>query len=61
MGMADEEALGIVGRGGVWLLDFDYCILTAGDDQTIRVLAVCGEVCDRIDELGAVGNNGALV
>lgn len=61
VGMPDKETLGIVARGSVWLLDFNYRIFATRNDQAIGVFAVWREVCDRVDELGTICNNRAFV
>lgn len=59
-GMAKEQKLGVIVWGGQGLLDFDDCVLAAGDDQAVRVLAGWGKICDAVDELGALGDDGAF-
>lgn len=60
MGVADQESFCIVTGRGLWLLDFDYCVLSAGDDQAVWVLGVGRKVCDGVDELLAIGDDGAF-
>lgn len=60
MGMAYEQALGIVGRGGQRLLDLDYGILAAGDDEAVGVLGVRREEGERTEPLLTLGDDGGI-
>lgn len=60
MGMAYEQAFGIIGRGGRRLLDFDDCVFASGDDEAVGVLGVWGEECETVEPFLALGDDGSL-
>lgn len=58
--MANEQAFGIVGRNGGRLLDLDYGVLAAGDDEAVGILGVWGEECEAGEPFLALGDDGGF-
>lgn len=60
MGMAYEQALSIIGRGGQRLLNLDDGVLAAGDDQAIGIVRGRRKEGDCAQPFLALGNDGGL-